>query len=568
MIKKPNRLGWLIMLWVLSILSKSQILINEVMFNPEGSEQTDEFVEIIHIGNGGPISLSGWRLSDGKSMDAITDAGDGLILQPGQIGLILDPDYFEQSSFYDEIIPEETPIFTIAGSTFGQGGFSNSSPEPVLLFDSQNFRADSICYPVNLKPGYSYEKIMAENQMFQESNWKESKLIHGTPGAKNSVIPLDVDGAILGYDFIRTPAGETFDFTFYLNVINMGQLPIQAETVVCLTPNNGDNESPQEKYSQKIDRIESGDSMWVQLSWHASQAGTYDVTIEIRVDSDQELENNTTQFQLSVPYLAGTLVLNEIMAWPASGSPEWIEIYNPSVFKVDMNGWTLTDSDTSQHYVISDRPLIISPGTYLVVSDQDIHLEDTNPMMAVMDEFPVLNNQHDAVFLYDPSGTPIDQVNYSSFWGLEPGLSLERIRWESNTQDSTNWHHCTLLSGGTPGYQNSVNEPDWIGPSELLAAPDPFFPNRPGPQNNTVIHYVIPYDYAMVRVALFDIQGRKIRDLRTGQESSHDGLLIWDGRDNYGRMARTGIYLITLEAMDYKTGTTYQKKATVVLAGL
>jgi hypothetical protein len=568
MIEKSGRLGWLIVLWILCFHLKSQILINEVMFNPEGSEQTDEFVEIIHTGNVAPVSLSGWTLSDGKSTDVIVDAGDGLILQPGQIGLILDPDYFEQSSFYDGIIPEETPIFTIAGSTFGQGGFSNSSPEPVLLFNSINSRVDSVCYPVNLTPGFSYEKVMAEERVFQESNWKESRLICGTPGAKNSVIPLDIDGAIFGCDFTFTAAGDSFNCTFYLNVINTGRLPFQSEIVIFLTPHNFDAGSLQEISNQKIDRIESGDSMWVQLSWHACQSGAYDVTAELRVDSDQELENNIVKFQAVIPYSTGTLILNEIMAWPVSGSPEWIEIYNPSEFKIDINGWTLTDSDTSRHYVISDVPLFILPGAYIVVSGQAIYLEDIQSFAAVMSEFPVLNNKDDSVFLYDPSGTPIDHVHYSVTWGLEPGLSLERIRWELNSQDSTNWHHCTLLSGGTPGYQNSVSNSDWIDSFKLLATPNPFFPNQPGTQNIAVIHYIIPCDYAMLRVALFDIEGRKIRDLRTGQESSHEGTLIWDGRDNYGRMARTGIYVIALEAMDYMTGTTYHKKATVVLAGV
>ena len=565
---RQKQYGLLAAFLALSIHTKSQILINEVMFNPEGSEQTDEFVEIIHAGDGGPISLSGWKLGDGESTDAIADAGCGFVLQPGQIGLILDPDYFKQSSLYNDIIPDETPLFTISGSTFGQGGFSNSSSEPVLLFDSENCVVDSIRYPVSLKPGHSYEKVIMECRPFQKSNWKESRLLHGTPGAENSVAPLDIDGAIMDHYFILVPAEVSFDITVYLNVFNLGRLPITAETAVFLSSHNSEVELPEETSRQKIAGLEAGDSTWIHLSWHIEQAGAYDVSAELHVESDQDADNNWVQFMVRIPYKPEALILNEIMAWPASGSPEWIEIYNPSDFEIDMNGWTLTDSDTSQHYMISDKPAIIFPGGYLVLSGQEIQFENMNAMTSVMYHFPVLNNQYDAVCLYDPSGILIDHVIYTSSWGLESGLSLERIRWESNAQDSTNWHRCTLLAGGTPGYQNSVNMPDRLKHTELLATPNPFYPNRHGTHENTMIHYVIPYNYAMVTVALFDIQGRRVRDLRTGQESSHEGLLIWDGRDNYGKMARTGIYVIYLEALDYKTGTTYQSKATVILAGI
>ena len=568
MIQRKKRTGLLVMLLALSIPIKSQILINEVMFNPEGSEQTDEFVEIIHAGDGGPVSLSGWTLGDGGSTDAIADAGCGFVLQPGQIGLILDPDYFKQSSLYNAIIPDGTMIFTISGSTFGQGGFSNSTSEPVLLFDCENFIVDSVRYPVSLKPGHSYEKVIFGYQSFQKSNWKESRLIHGTPGAMNSVAPLDIDGAITEHYYTLVPAEACFDITFHLNVFNLGRLPVQAETAVSLASHDSDAELPKEICRQKIAGLESGDSIWVHLSWHIEHAGAYDVDAELHIASDQDPDNNQVQFMMLVPYQPEALVLNEIMVWPASGLSEWIEIYNPSDFKIDLNGWTLTDSDTSQHYMISEGPLIIFPGQYLVLSGQAIQFENMNPMMSVMNQFPILNNQYDAVYLYDPSKTLIDHVIYTASSGLESGLSLERIRRESNAQDSTNWHHCTLLAGGTPGYQNSVNMPDRLKHAELLAAPNPFYPNRQGNQENAMIHYVIPYDYAMVTVALFDIQGRRVRDLRTGQESPHEGSLIWDGRDNCGRMARTGIYVICLEALDYKTGTTYQRKATVILAGI
>ncbi|MCK4821781.1 lamin tail domain-containing protein, partial [bacterium] len=41
----------------------SQVIFNEVMFDPLGSEYSDEFVEIVNLSPADSVDLTGWHLS-------------------------------------------------------------------------------------------------------------------------------------------------------------------------------------------------------------------------------------------------------------------------------------------------------------------------------------------------------------------------------------------------------------------------------------------------------------------------------------------------------------------------
>lgn len=67
----------------------------------------------------------------------------------------------------------------------------------------------------------------------------------------------------------------------------------------------------------------------------------------------------------------GQVIITEIMANPAVVSDdlgEWIELYNPGDYTVDINGWVLRDAAGIKKVVLkSDKPLLIPAGAYYVV---------------------------------------------------------------------------------------------------------------------------------------------------------------------------------------------------------
>ncbi|MFC1502371.1 lamin tail domain-containing protein [bacterium] len=166
-----------------------QIVLSEVMFDPDGSEHSDEFIEIVNTSSSLSVDLRGWEIGDGSSKDAICDAGEGLVLRPGQYGLILDPDYFEESILYDYLIPEGALVLIIDDATFGSGGLSNSQAETIMLYDPDDMVVSQYRYSIGNSSGFSDEKIDMSGSDNSE-NWMDSAILNGTPGFRNSVSPV------------------------------------------------------------------------------------------------------------------------------------------------------------------------------------------------------------------------------------------------------------------------------------------------------------------------------------------------------------------------------------------
>ena len=170
----------------ISIPLYGQIVLNEVMFDPAGSDQTDEFIEIVNVDSLFSIDLTGWRIGDEGGDEELIDAGMGMILAPGHYAVIFDQDYFPEKSAYQSIIPVNALILAIDRSTFGSRGLSNSRVETIRLMNGEGLLMIEYMYTIGNRPGRSDEKI----DLFggnDSSNWDDSCCIHGTPGLPNSV---------------------------------------------------------------------------------------------------------------------------------------------------------------------------------------------------------------------------------------------------------------------------------------------------------------------------------------------------------------------------------------------
>lgn len=164
----------------------SQVVFSEIMFDPEGPENTDEFVEVFNLSESDAFDLSGWRLGDGSGDDLIVDAGRGLLLLPRHFAVILDSDYQGHSTTYDSLIPKEALILSIEGSTLGSGGLSNSKSETVMLSDNMGRKVCQYAYSIGNQSGFSDEKVdlSGPDSTF---NWADSYFRLGTPGKENSI---------------------------------------------------------------------------------------------------------------------------------------------------------------------------------------------------------------------------------------------------------------------------------------------------------------------------------------------------------------------------------------------
>ena len=167
-----------------------QVVLSEILFDPATSEQSDEFVEIVNLSTEEWVDLSGWRVGDDSGDDGLIDAGQGLMLGPGQYAVILDGDYHGLSTTYDGVIPPEALVVTIDGTALGDAGLSNSRAETVVLLDATGCRVSAYTYSPGNREGYSDEKVRLEGGN-TAANWMDSLKPGGTPGAPNSVMAAE-----------------------------------------------------------------------------------------------------------------------------------------------------------------------------------------------------------------------------------------------------------------------------------------------------------------------------------------------------------------------------------------
>jgi hypothetical protein len=454
----------------------SQVVLSEVMFDASGSEAHDEFVEIYNSSDA-EVDLTGWQLSDGTGFDTIIEVDQGFILQPGQFGLILDGSYFDNSTAYNHLIPENCLVLKIGDSAFGSAGLSNSTPEAISIIDAFGAVVSEYVYSLDNVAGFSDEKIDPAGPNTPE-NWANSRVALGTPGARNSVSPLDYDLAIFPEDITFSPsrvlASESVAILGFVK--NIGLLAAANFSLVLYEDQNS-NAVPD--FDEELARfafpqpLASGDSADFEFFYENVAAGQHALFAVIEFSQDEFFSNNVAQTDLLVGHPAGTVVINEIMYSPQSGEPEWVEIFNPGSQVVGLTDWPLTDSDTAAPAFI-ETEISIAPGGYFVLAQDSLAgLSMPVDAFAVVANWPTLNNDLDSIVLSDFSGNLIDRVDYESGWGNARGFSLEKID-HAGPNTAKNWANSRMLLG-TPGSRNSVSPQDY----DLAISPDLIF----SPQN-------------------------------------------------------------------------------------
>lgn len=128
-------------------------------------------------------------------------------------------------------------------------------------------------------------------------------------------------------------------------------------------------------------------------------------------------DEQTVTWQLT----AQQIVLNEVLADPASGEVEFIELFNTGSAPIDVAGWTITEVSGSgnvvSHTVVSNPALSADliayddSGTTVVPAGGHLALKFAGSVQ-------YLNNDGDTITLLDGSGDQLDQYAYAtSFTG-------------------------------------------------------------------------------------------------------------------------------------------------------
>lgn len=271
-------------------------------------------------------------------------------------------------------------------------------------------------------------------------------------------------------------------------------------------------------------------------------------------------------------YSKGTIVINEIMYDPDENHCEFIELFNRGKQEVDIAGWMLFESSGYNHS-ISDTHFILYPGEYFLLS-ADSSILQTFPevrekKLRIAGHELGLNYDKDMALLKDANFNTIDSVLYTSkfhnkYIPVTKNRSLERINPDLNSTIDDNWSTSVNPKGATPCLPNSINTSNEKANEKLSVSPNPFSPDNDGFEDFTILNYSFDEPVTLVRLKIFDSQGRLLRTIIDNMVSGSSGSIIFDGMNEDGVPLRIGIYIIFIEAVTQFNDTLTSRTVVVV----
>lgn len=423
------------------------LVVNEIMYSP--SSTSAEWVEIYNRSNK-QINLRGYQLANAISKSKVVNKD--VVLNPEEFFVIT-----RDSSIY-QIYPKASKFTAAVFPTL------NNSKDKVIILDSLDRSIDSLEYKSSWggSIGKSIERVDWIRNSTDSTNWKTStNLLGGTPGTvnSNSQKKFDLAASKITYTPSSPLVGQRVKIS--VSVANIGKNDAAFSLVLNRIDNSGNKQKIEESNAITLTKGASISYDFSNAIENISSKQNFEAIVVYVVDEDQT--NNSVSAIVRPGYPAGTILVNEVMYNPASGEPEWAELYNNSSFDVEIEEWVLADVlPTSQKNKILVKNRVIASKSYLVVT-KDSTIKDFYKSITdkfIVNSFPPLDNETDGFVLKDSRGVTIDSLFYDKTWNASAGKSLERISFQAATNDKSNWSFSKDIENGTPGKNNSVAPKD------------------------------------------------------------------------------------------------------------
>ncbi|MDP6944517.1 MAG: lamin tail domain-containing protein, partial [Myxococcota bacterium] len=176
-------------------------------------------------------------------------------------------------------------------------------------------------------------------------------------------------------------------------------------------------------------------------------------------------------------FQVGDIIFTEFMPNPSAvldAEGEWVEVYNTTDADIDINGWTLTESNENPHVITSATPVIVPAGSFFVLTlrcdpadnggIEPGYCYDGVIIDGVLNPEFILNNDVDTMVL-GWNGIVVDTLSYdgSAGWAIAQGVSTQLSNAsldDVSNDDSAAWCASTATFGdgdlGSPGEDNEA----------------------------------------------------------------------------------------------------------------
>ncbi len=429
---------------------KSSIVINEIMYAPQGGEP--EWIELYNT-TSDSINLSNWTITDVYATPITAKINQQVYIKANEFLVIAKDSTIKN---FHRSIPSR--FIVVSMPSF------NNDVDGVVLKDNRSAVIDSVLYYNTWggTGGYSLERKVVSASSNIQSNWSSSTDIEqSTPGRTNSISPKNYDLTISELSFIPPFPVPGDNVYISVKIKNNGLLQATNFSLNILIDSDNNNSVDSLLEIRNNLSLAVSDSLIITSTAYIKNI-TSKILVAARVDFtlDEDIFNNYMEKSVEPGYASKIILVNEFMYDPVNNEPEWVEIQNVSTQNINLKNWMISDLLTTPvKAYISTQDLILLPNEFLVIardSSYKNYHQTTNYKFSAA-PFGTLNNTGDGVYIYDFRGAIIDSINYKSSWGGSNGVSLERISKQNYSNDNFNWTSSLSLSRSTPGEENSVN---------------------------------------------------------------------------------------------------------------
>ncbi|TKJ42499.1 hypothetical protein CEE37_02095 [candidate division LCP-89 bacterium B3_LCP] len=545
-------------------VATADVILSEIMFDAPEAEHYEEFIEIFNTSLVAWVDLTGYQIGDQGEQDSLVDCGNGLLLPPESYALILDAGYWGNSAIYDTLIPPDALVLTVNDNSLGAYGLRNDPPDTVILINPIGQTIASISYLSDNDDGYSEEKIRL-NEGDSQGNWSNCLSYLGTPGAPNSLLPLDNDLGLYDLQISPSPLPHLTSAEFSALLINQGLFSINGGEVIFALGNWHSSLIDSLMGSVDIGYISAGDSAAITFIPGEMPAGPHRA-FAWHINEDDNSDNDSSYVDFIGGYPTKALIINEIFPKTGGNGCEWVELFNPGQSDVNLVGFSFSDEDTTDKAVLLDSSHAIFPSDFVIIAKDssifDWNLPPGHMTVLLGSSWPVLNDDGDTPTLFDGASALQDAVTYSD-WEILSGISLERVDAGRASNDPANWQISADPAGGSPGFENSIQSPaSSLSEAGLVFNPDPFYPDQHG---QLQIDVSLPPEASSSTIMVYDLRGRRLRVI--GETNLSFQTLFWDGRDSDNRQLPPGIYILFADFRDDSGGRIDAMKKTLIIAG-
>ncbi len=277
--------------------------------------------------------------------------------------------------------------------------------------------------------------------------------------------------------------------------------------------------------------------------------------VEATDNASQVTKSNTDSFYVDDnPAQPGDIVINEIMYNSAGDDTEYVEIYNNTDRLIDLSNWIFKDNDNNHAFVFPQGTSLASHAYLVICQDTNKVKEKYGISGNLIGNFSFgLNNSGDQTRLFNQNMILEDSVQYddSDPWptaadGNGPSLELKNPDYDNSLAE--NWDAST--GDGTPGAKNS----DFVSGIEnsqnqgMIIDRYQIFPNFPNPFNPSTTFRIAVPRASKVEVDIYDITGKLVNTLFSGELARGIHSYQWQGKNNQGKPVPSGIYFAVLRS--------------------